>query len=106
MLALIAIGGLSLLYLYGPSREDPKWRWITPGSTFAILVWIAGSAGFSWYVQNFGSYNETYGTLGGFIVLLTWMWLSAFIVLLGAELDSEMERQAKVDPAADGPLEP
>lgn len=105
ILAMVAIFGLSLLYRFGPSREDPKWRWITPGSTLAIVIWIAGSAGFSWYAQNFGSYNETYGALGGVIVLLTWLWLSAYIVLLGAELNSEMEHQTNLDTTT-GPSEP
>lgn len=96
-LAVIAVTGLSVLYRYGPSRDAPKWRWITPGATLAIVIWIVGSLGFSFYVRNFGSYNETYGTLGGVIVLLTWLWLSAYIVLLGAELDSEIEHQTSRD---------
>lgn len=104
VLAVIAIAGLSLLYRYGPSREAPKWRWITPGSVLAIMIWIAGSAIFSWYVQNFGSYNETYGALGGVILLLTWLWLSAYIVLLGAELNSEMEHQTKRDTTTGPPM--
>ncbi|ARU17741.1 YihY/virulence factor BrkB family protein (plasmid) [Croceicoccus marinus] len=103
VLAVIAVGGLSVLYRYGPSRDDPKWRWITPGSSLAILIWIAGSIGFSFYVRNFSSYNETYGTLGGVIVLLTWLWLSAYIVLLGAELDSEIEHQTCKDTTTGAP---
>ena len=104
-LAIIAITGLSVLYRHGPSRDAPKWRWITPGATLAIAIWILGSLGFSFYVRNFGSYNETYGTLGGMIVLLTWLWLSAYIVLLGAELDSEIEHQTNRDTTT-GPPEP
>ncbi len=103
VMAVIAIGGLSVLYRYGPSREKPTWRWITPGSTVAILIWIIGTLGFSIYVRNFGSYNETYGALGGIIVLLTWLWLSAYIVLLGAELDSEMEHQTRTDTTTGAP---
>ena len=105
LLTAIAIIGLSLLYRYGPSREEPQWRWATPGSTLAVFIWIVGSLGFSWYVGRFGSYNETYGALGGVIVLLTWLWLSAYIVLLGAELNSEIEHQTKHDTTT-GPPEP
>lgn len=105
MLAVIAILGLSVLYRYGPSRQDAKWRWITPGAIIAILLWIAATAGFSIYVSNFGSYNETYGALGGVIILLTWLWMSAFIVLLGAELNSEIEHQIARDTTT-GPDEP
>lgn len=105
LLALIAIGGLAVLYRYGPSREDPEWRWVTPGAIIAIGFWIAGSAIFSWYVRSFGSYNETYGTLGGVIVLLTWLWLSAYIVLLGAELNSEIEHQTQHDTTTGPPEE-
>jgi membrane protein len=105
IMAVIAVGGLSVLYRYGPSREKPKWRWTTPGSTIAIVIWILGTLAFSIYVQNFGSYNETYGALGSIIVLLTWLWLSAYIVLLGAELDSEIEHQTRHDTTT-GPSEP
>jgi membrane protein len=105
VMAVIAIGGLAVLYRYGPSREQPEWRWVTPGATIAIVVWMAGTLAFSLYVQNFGSYNETYGALGGIIVLLTWLWLSAYIVLLGAELDSEIEHQTHKDTTT-GPSEP
>ncbi len=105
LLTAIAVVGLSLLYRYGPSRDDPKWRWATPGSVLAVIVWVIGSAAFSWYVSRFGSYNETYGALGGVIILLTWMWLSAYIILLGAELNSEIERQTKRDTTT-GPAKP
>lgn len=97
VLAALALCGLAALYRYGPSRHAPKWRWVSPGSLVATVLWIAGSAGFSVYAANFGSYNETYGTLGGVIVLLTWLWLSAYIVLLGAELNSEIEHQTRRD---------
>lgn len=96
-LALIAMFGLSVLYRFGPSREDAEWRWITPGAVIAIVLWIAATALFSVYVGNFGSYNETYGTLGGVIILLTWLWLSSFIILSGAELNSEIEHQTAAD---------
>ena len=99
VLGALALFGLAVLYRYGPSRANPGGRWVSPGSLVATLLWIAGSAGFSFYVGNFGSYNETYGALGGVIILLTWLWLSAFAVLLGAELNSEIERQAGREPS-------
>ena len=97
LLALIAFGGLSVLYRYGPSRDAPKWRWVTAGSVAAVTVWLLASIAFAFYVRNFGSYNETYGALGGVIVLLMWLWVSSYIVLLGAELDSEIEHQTRLD---------
>ena len=97
ILLILTIGGLAVLYRFGPSRKDARWRWLTPGAVVATVIWIAGSMAFSLYVANFGSYNATYGALGGLIVLLTWLWLSAFIVLLGAELNSEVEHQTEAD---------
>ena len=85
---------LAVIYRYGPNRPDAPWRWITPGSAFATLAWLAATAGFGLYVSNFGSYNATYGSLGAVIVFLTWLYLSAYIVLLGAELNSELEQRA------------
>ena len=97
LLAILTVLGLAVLYRYGPSREAPAWRWVTWGSAVGTVLWIIGSIGFSIYVRNFGSYNESYGALGGVIILLTWLWLSAFIVLLGAEINSEMEHQTSRD---------
>ena len=96
-LAVLTMLGLAALYRFGPSRADARWRWITPGALAATVLWLVGSAAFSIYVRNFGSYNETYGAIGGVIILLTWFWLSAFIVLMGAELNSEMEHQTRRD---------
>ncbi len=95
--ALIFCLGLSLLYRFGPSRRRAKWRWLTVGTVVAALLFFAGSAGFTVYVANFGNYNETFGSLGGVIVLLTWLWLSAFVVLIGALLDAEIEAQTARD---------
>jgi membrane protein len=97
LLFLVVAGGLSLVYRYGPCRARAKWRWITWGSAAAALLWLAGSALFSWYAANFGSYNETYGSLGAAVGFMTWLWLSAVVVLLGAELDAEMEHQTARD---------
>jgi membrane protein len=97
VLALMMIFGLAVIYRYGPSRENARWRWITPGSVVATVLWLIASILFSLYVRNFGSYTETYGALGGVIILLMWFWLSAFVVLLGAELNAEMEHQTEQD---------
>jgi membrane protein len=102
VLAVLMMLGLAVIYRYGPSREDAQWRWITPGSILATILWVIASIAFSIYVRNFGSYNETYGSLGGVIILLMWMWLSAFVILLGAELNSEMEHQTKKDTTTGG----
>jgi membrane protein len=96
-LALLFLAGLAILYRYGPDREDAEMAWITPGALFAMAAWLVVSIGFSIYVSNFASYNETFGSLAGVIVLLTWMWLSAYIVLIGAELNAEMEAQTAHD---------
>lgn len=97
VLFLMGVAGIALLYRLGPCRRSAKWRWLTPGAVIACVLWVAGSYGFSLYVQSFGSYNETFGALGGVIVLLTWLWLSTFIVLLGALLDAELEAQTRID---------
>ena len=84
---------LAALYRYGPSRAEARWRWISWGSGFATVVWIAASVLFSWYVASFGSYNKTYGSLGAVIGFMTWIWISIIVVLLGAKLNAEMEHQ-------------
>lgn len=88
---------LGVLYRYGPSRRPAKNRWVYPGIIFTSVSWLIMSAGFSFFVANFGSYNATYGSLGAVIVLLMWFWLTAFVVIVGAELNAEMERQTCVD---------
>jgi membrane protein len=94
---------LAVLYRYGPSREEPRWRWVSWGAAAATLLWIAGSVLFSWYVANFDSYNETYGSVGAVAILMMWFWLSALIVLLGAELNAEMEHQTERDTTTGAP---
>lgn len=98
-IALIALTmlGLSILYRFAPSRESAEWKWVSVGAVTGCLLWIAGSAGFAFYVGNFGSYNESFGTVAGVVVLLMWFWISAFIILLGAELNAEMEAQTRTD---------
>ena len=103
---LLAVGFfLACLYRYGPSRERAQWRWVSWGSGVAALAWIVFSLGFSWYVTNFGNYNETYGSLGAAIGFMTWIWLSSTVVLVGAELDAEMEHQTARDTTT-GPERP
>ena len=97
LLGIAAITMLAFLYRFGPSRSDARWRWVSWGAVGATLLWLVASAGFSWYVANFDSYNETYGSLGAVIVLLMWLYVSAYAVLLGAVLNTEMERQTAQD---------
>ena len=94
MLLLAVMLILSLIYRFGPDRTRPRWRWITWGSACATIAWLAVSVLFSWYAANFGSYNKTYGSLGAAIGFMTWMWLSTMVVLLGAEIDTQLEREA------------
>jgi membrane protein len=88
---------LAVIYRFGPDREAPRWRWITWGSAMAALLWIAVSGLFSWYAASFGKFNETYGSLGAVIGFMTWLWISAIVILLGAEVDAEMEHQTARD---------
>ncbi len=97
LIAVMAIGALAILYRWGPSRATAKFRWITPGAIVATFLWLAGSVLFSFYVENFGSYNETYGSLGAVVVLLMWFFVSAYCVCLGAELNAELEHQTRRD---------
>jgi membrane protein len=99
VLGLVLLAALMALYGYGPSRATPKLRWLVAGAAFAIVLWLIGSALLSWYLSNFANYTATYGSLGAAIGLMTWMWLSAIIVLVGAELNSEIERQAGLEGA-------
>src|SRR6266849_554808 len=101
-LFLVVALALAAIYRYGPSHTEARWRWITWGSAFAALAWLAASALFSWYAENFGSYNKTYGSLGAVIGFMIWLWLSTIIILLGAELDAEMEHQTARDTTVGG----
>jgi membrane protein len=103
LLALVVLVALALLYRYGPCRRSAKWRWVTVGSVFATLVWLAASVGFSFYVANFANYDRTYGSLGAVIALLFWLYLSFYIVLLGAEINAELELQTAQDTTSGHP---
>ncbi|WP_419758864.1 YihY/virulence factor BrkB family protein [Acidisoma sp.] len=96
---------LSLVYRYGPCRAKARWRWVTWGSAAATIGWLIVSVAFSYYTAHFGSYNKTYGTLGAAVGFMTWLWLSATVVLVGAELDAEMEHQTAKD-TTEGPEKP
>ena len=98
----VLILALGVLYRFAPPRRAARWRWLSPGAIVATLLWIAGSIAFSIYVTSFGSYNETYGTLGAIIVLLLWFFLSAFSIVLGAALNAEMEHQTVRDTTVGG----
>lgn len=93
----VVIVGLAVVYRVAPDRADPRFRWTSTGALVAAVLWIVGSAGFSLYVNNFGSYNKTYGALAGVIVLMLWLLLTSYIVLLGAEINAESERQTMAD---------
>jgi membrane protein len=105
VLAVLVLVALGLVYRLGPDRANPRWRWVSPGAVVALVLWLLGSVGFSYYVDNFGKYNQTYGALAAVIILLLWLFLSAFAVLLGAELNAETERQTAADTTT-GPERP
>jgi len=96
-LLIVILGALSVLYRFGPSREYARWRWVGVGSLVAGLLWLVASLLFSWYVSNFGTYNETYGSLGAVIGFMTWIWISSTIVLVGGEINAEIEHQTGRD---------
>ena len=97
VLFVVVSFAIALIYRFGPSRDKPQWRWITPGSMFAAAIWVAASLLFSWYTENFGSYNETYGSLGAAIGFMTWLWISTIVILIGAKLNAETEHQTARD---------
>lgn len=96
MLVMVAVG-ISLIYRYGPSRKPAKWRWLTWGAGLATVVWIVTSILFSLYLQNFANYSVTYGSLGAVVGFMMWVWISVLILIVGAELNAEMEHQTAVD---------
>jgi membrane protein len=92
LLALVAVGAIGVLYRFGAARTRPRPKWSWPGAIVATVLWLAASALFSWYVSSFGSYNETYGSVAAIAVLMMWFWLSTYVVLLGGELNAELEQ--------------
>lgn len=97
LLVALVVAGLSVLYRLGPSRDAPRWQWTSPGAILALVLWLAASVAFSLYVSNFGSYNATFGSLAAVAILLLWFFISAYVVLLGAEVNAEAERQTRHD---------
>lgn len=105
VLLLIFSFYLSCVYRFGPCRQKAKWKWVSRGSLFASVLWAITSALFAWYASNFGNFNKTYGSLGAVVVLMTWFWISSFIILIGGEINSELEHQTKKDTTT-GPAKP
>jgi membrane protein len=105
LLVVVVVIALAVVYRVAPDRDAPKFAWTSPGAIVATVLWVIGSALFSLYVNNFGSYNATYGALAGVVVLLLWMYLTSYIVLLGAEINAEAERQTLRD-TTKGPEQP
>ena len=102
MLAIVVLG-LAVVYRHGPCREDARWRWLSWGSVTAAILWLLVSMLFSWYASNFGNYNKTYGSLGAVIAFMMWSWLSTMIVLMGGELNAEIEHQTARDSTTGAP---
>jgi membrane protein len=103
LLIAVVMSGLAVLYRYAPDRKAARWRWVSPGALIATLLWIAGSVGFTVYVSHFNSYDKTYGSLGGVVVMLTWLYLSAFVALFGAVINAQSERQTIADTTVGDP---
>jgi membrane protein len=103
--ALAALVGLAALYRFGPDRDDPRWRWVTPGSLIALVLVVAASVGLQVYAANFGSYSATYGGLAAVVLLLLWMYLVALLTIVGAQINAELEHQTAEDTTR-GPEQP
>jgi membrane protein len=97
VILLVVITMFAILYWAAPNVKHPKFHWISPGGVVGVLLWIVASAAFAFYVANFGSYNKTYGALGGVIVFLVWLWISNIAILLGAEFNAELERSRQIE---------
>ena len=102
LLIVLVMLGLAILYRYAPDRDKPQWRWVSPGAIVATILWIVASIGFTVYVANFNSYDKTYGSLGGAIILLTWFYLSLLSALFGAVINAQSEKQTEKD-STEGP---
>jgi membrane protein len=93
----LLLAALAVLYRLAPDRDDARWAWVSPGAILATVLWLVGSILFSIYTANFGKYNETYGSLGAVVIVMLWLMLTAFAVIVGAELNAEVERQTRRD---------
>ena len=103
VLLIIILAGVVLLYRFGPSRARAKWRWLSWGAVFSTLVWLGASWAFGFYLQNFANYNATYGSLGTIIGLMVWIWISVTVLIMGAEINAEIEHQTKQDSTIGAP---
>ena len=106
VIAIVFMAMLAFLFYVAPNVRHPRFRWISPGAVLAVVIWLLASGAFALYVANFGSYDKTYGSLGGVIVFLTWLWISNIAVLLGAELNAEVERGRQIERGMDPETEP
>jgi membrane protein len=102
--AIVVAGAISVVYRFGPDREQAKWRWLSWGSILSTLVWMIASAAFTFYLANFADYNATYGALGAVAGLMVWIWISVIVLILGAELNAELEHQTAIDTTTGKPL--
>ena len=102
LLLVLATVALAAIYRYGPSRTEPRWQWLSVGSAAAAIGWLITSVLFSWYIGHFGAYNATYGSLGAAVGMMMWMWISAIVILLGGELNAEIEHQTAKDSTVGG----
>jgi membrane protein len=105
LLGAVAAAAAATMFRYAPSRDKARWAWLTPGSLFFAIIWIGLTLAFGFYVSNFGNYGATYGSLSAVVVLMTWLYLSSYVLLFGAELNSELEHQTARDTTA-GPDQP
>jgi membrane protein len=105
VLFVVAAGAFAIAYRFGPCRTHARWRWVRWGAVFAAFAWLAGSAGFSWYLNNIAHLQVTYGSLGAVIGFMLWVWFSVLLVLIGAELNAEIEHQTAIDSTV-GPPKP
>jgi membrane protein len=106
VILVVVITMFAILYWAAPNVKHPRFRWISPGGILGVILWIAASAGFAFYVANFASYNKTYGALGGVIVFLVWLWVSNIAILLGAEFNAELERGRQIEAGQPADREP
>jgi membrane protein len=103
LLAIATTVALAVLYRYAPDRDEPRWQWVSHGAVIATVLWLIASIGFSIYVTNFGNFNETYGSLGAIIIVMLWLLITAACIVIGAEINSESERQTKKDTTSGRP---
>jgi membrane protein len=94
VILFLVVTAVAAIYYFAPD-VDQSWKWISPGSIFAVLLWLVASLGFSYYVNNFGEYDATYGSIGAIIVLLTWMYVSGLVILIGGEINAEIENASE-----------